>query len=68
MPDRHLVESDLLSFARATLVLLEDGIRQSRAAGHILADIIAAAMARPVISEELHRAIVEAAENRSAGK
>ena len=68
MPDRHPVESDLLSFARAALVLLEDGVRQSRPAGNILADIIAAAMARPAISEELHRSIVEVAEKRSAGK
>ena len=68
MPDRHPVESDLLSFARAAMVLLEYGVRQSRPAGNILADIIAAAMARPAISEELHRSIVEVAEKRSAGK
>lgn len=61
-------DSARIGFANAALVLLEDGTRQSRPAGAILADIIAAAMARPEISEALHKAIVETVEKRSRAR
>lgn len=47
---------DLLGFAEVALVLLADGARQGRLAADIVKDIEAAAMARPLISEDLHQA------------
>lgn len=59
-------DPDRLSFAETALRLIEDGILQSRAPGLVLADLTAAALTRPTISDGIHRAIVETAERNGA--